>query len=357
MISSDNLLQLEAKLAAEEESQAFSGVVRISNDRQPLFERSYGMATRRWDVPVDVDTRFDLASVTKLFTSVAVLQLVDAGRLALDQYLSSLLDLAGTTISADITIRQLLTHTSGIADDADEEAGESYEALWEDRPNYSVTRTADFLPQFAHRPPNFEPGAGCRYCNCGYVLAGLALEQVTGTGYREHIQSRLFEPAGMASSGFFHMRDAVPNVAEGWDPVHDDEGGIAGWRQNIYSYPPIGSPDGGAHCTAADLVRFMDKLRAGELLSPALTEAFFTPQVTHHHQNDGGSIHYGFGLEFEVDDAGRVRSFYKDGINAGASALVRHYPVAGLTVAILSNSEDGAWIPARLIDEAVQGST
>lgn len=156
-----------------------------------------------------------------------------------------------------------------------------------------MTRTADFLPQFAHRPPNFEPGTGCRYCNCGYVLAGLALEHVTGTGYREHIQGRLFEPAGMASSGFFHMRDAVPKVAEGWDPVHDDDGEIAGWRQNIYSYPPIGSPDGGAHCTAADLVRFMDKLRAGELLSPALTEAFFTPQVTHHHQNDGGSIHYG----------------------------------------------------------------
>jgi hypothetical protein len=76
--------------------------------------------------------------------------------------------------------------------------------------------------------------------------------------------------------------------------------------------------------------------------------------VTHHQGNDGGSIHYGFGLEFEVDDDGTVRSFYKDGINAGASALLRHYPASGITLAILSNSEDGAWIPAQLIDEALQ---
>lgn len=348
-----SLLQLGAQLTDQEEANAFSGVVLISRNGERIFERSYGTASRRWNIPVTVDTRFDLASVTKLFTSVAVLQLVDAGRLGLDQKLSTLLDLTGTTLSGDITLRHLLTHTSGIADDADEEAGESYEALWEDKPNYSVTQTMDFLPQFAHKPPNFEPGAGCRYCNCGYILAGLVLEHVTGTGYREHIKSQLFGPAGMTSSGFFHMRDAVPNVAEGWDPVPDDDGGITGWRQNIFSHPPIGSPDGGAHCTAADLVRFMDKLRAGELLSPGLTQTFFTPQVKHHQKDDGGSIHYGFGLEFEVDDGGGIRSFYKDGINAGASALLRHYPATGITVAVLSNSEDGAWRPARLLDETV----
>lgn len=355
MTLTDNLLQLQAKLDAEEDSRAFSGVVLISHHGERIFERSYGAASRRWNVPVTLDTRFDLASVTKLFTSVAVLELVDTGRLRLDQKLSTLLDLTGTTLSGDIAIGHLLTHTSGIADDADEEAGASYEALWKDKPNYSVTQTRDFLPQFAHKPPNFEPGAGCRYCNCGYILAGLALERVTGTGYREHVQSQLFGPAGMTSSGFFHMREAVPNVAEGWDPVHDDDGRITGWRQNIYSYPPIGSPDGGAHCTAADVVRFMDKLRAGEVLSPAHTQAFFTPQVKHHEKDGGGSIHYGFGLEFEVDDGGSIRSFYKDGINAGASALLRHYPETEITVAVLSNSEDGAWAPARLVDEAVQG--
>src|SRR4029077_14294670 len=99
-----------------------------------------------------------------------------------------LVDLAGTAISPEVTVRHLLTHTSGIADDADEEAGASYEALGVDRPVYAVTRTRDFLPQFADKPANFAPGKGCRYCNVGYVLVGLAIEEITGTDYRDHVR-------------------------------------------------------------------------------------------------------------------------------------------------------------------------
>ena len=93
---------------------------------------------------------------------------------------SRYLGLEGTVISPDVTVRHLLTHTSGIGDDADEEAGESYEEVWRDRPNYSVREAVDFLPQFVHRAPNFAPGQGCRYNNCGYVLLGLMVERATG---------------------------------------------------------------------------------------------------------------------------------------------------------------------------------
>ncbi len=343
------IAQNMAEVAAQEN---FSGVVRVSRDGNALFENAYGLASRRWNVPVQLSTRFDVASVTKLFTSVAILQLVDAGKLELDQNIGSLLDLTDTVLNPEITIRQLLTHTSGIADDADEEAGESYEALWVDKPNYSIEQTGDFLPQFAHKSPNFAPGEGCRYCNCGYVLAGLTLEAVAETSYRDFICERIFAKAGMATAGFFHMADAEPDVAEGWDPARDDDGAVAGWRQNIYSYPPIGSPDGGAHVTAADLTRFLDALRNGELLSPELTTAFLTPQV-HHSDDDDGSLHYGFGLEFELRADGSIRSFYKDGINAGASAMLRHYPELNVTVAVVSNSEDGAWAPVRIIDRVI----
>ena len=98
-----------------------------------------------------LDTRFDTASITKLFTAVATLQQVDAGAFGLDTSAVGYLGLEGTAISPDVTVRHLLTHTSGIGDDADEEAGESYEAVWQTRPNYSVLETADFLPQFVHR--------------------------------------------------------------------------------------------------------------------------------------------------------------------------------------------------------------
>jgi CubicO group peptidase (beta-lactamase class C family) len=341
-----DLSALGAFLKSQEKEQSFAGVVRICRGDEVLFSGAYGPASRRWPVPVTHETRFDVASIGKLFTSVAVLQEVSVGGLDLDEPASSYVDLRGTTISDRVTLRHLLTHTSGIADDADEEAGEAYEDLWRDRPNYSVIRTADFLPQFAFKPPVFEPGAGCRYCNCGYVLAGLALEAVTGEPYRELVRRRVFEPAGMTRSGFFDMRDSEPEVAEGWEPV---EGG--GWRRNIYSYPPIGSPDGGAYCTAADLVRFLQAVRRGELLSPERTAAFLTPQVLHH-VTDEYEVHYGFGVEFVVVD-GQVRRYYKDGVNTGASAVVAHYPEQGVDLAIVSSTQDGAWPCLREVNGLV----
>lgn len=327
----------------------FAGVVLVQAGDEVLFSGAYGPASRRWPVPVTEETRFDVASVTKLFTSVAVLRQVAAGALDLDASIGRYVDLSATAISEDVTLRHLLTHTSGIADDADEEAGESYEALWEQRPNYAVTTTADFLPQFAHKPASFAPGAGCRYCNCGYVLAGLALEAVTGEPYREHVQREVLVRAGMARSGFFDMRDAEPEVAEGWERVD------GAWRRNIYSYPPIGSPDGGAHCTAADLVRFLQAVRGGALLPPDLTEEFLTPQVLHH-VTDSAEIHYGFGLGFRTVD-GVLRSYYKEGVNTGASAFVEHHPVLGVDLAVLAATQDGAWAPLREISARLDHCT
>jgi CubicO group peptidase (beta-lactamase class C family) len=86
------------------------------------------------------------------------------------------LGLEGTPFSKEINVLHLLTHTSGIGDDADEEAGERYEDLWKTKANYSVIETSDFLPQFVNKPANFPPGEGCRYCTCGYVLLGLLIE-------------------------------------------------------------------------------------------------------------------------------------------------------------------------------------
>ncbi|SDH69316.1 serine hydrolase domain-containing protein [Agrococcus jejuensis] len=337
---------IRAVAAAED----LSGVVRLSIGGALAYEEAFGVASRRWMVPVTTATRFDTASITKLCTSIAVLRQVDAGTLDLDAPIGDHLDLAGTTIAPAITLRHLLTHSSGIADDADEEAGESYAALWTDRPSYAVTSTADFLPQFAHKPPRVEPGADCRYCNVGYVLAGLVLEAVTGTPFREHVARHVLRRAGMDRSGFFHMADAVPDVAEGWDPVRDDDGAVTGWRQSIYSYPPIGSPDGGMHATAEDLDRLLAAVREGRMLSPALTRAFLSPQVLHH-EDDDVAVHFAFGLELEVRADGSIRSLGKDGVNAGASGIVRHYPDVDATLVVLSCTEDGAWAPIAAADE------
>jgi CubicO group peptidase (beta-lactamase class C family) len=347
--------EVDAWLKARAAADQFSGVVLIRRGDQTVFSGAYGWASRRWAVPNTLAIRFDTASITKLFTSVAALQLVDEGRLDLDKPITEIVDLTGTAISPEVTVRHLLTHTSGIADDADEEAGESYEALWVDKPVYSVTRTRDFLPQFADKPPNFPPGEGCRYCNVGYVLVGLAIEEISATAYRDHVRGAVFARAGMTASDFYDRREAAPLVAEGWDPVVDDVGRITGWKQNIFSYPPIGSPADGAHTTADDLVRFLQAVRAGELLSPERTAQFLTPQVLHHERDDG-EVWYGFGLEFTVDRDGSVRNYYKDGRNTGVGGIVRYYPADDLDVVMLSNAEYGGRDVIREIDRRIRAS-
>ncbi|MGL5808452.1 MAG: serine hydrolase domain-containing protein, partial [Nocardioides sp.] len=219
----------------------FSGVVDVRLDGEIILQSAHGLATPRWGIANTLGMRFDLASISKLFTAVAVLQLVDTGELDLDVSIHDYADLDGTTISDEVTLRQLLTHTSGIADIAEEDDGENYAEVFAEYPCHTVVTTRDFLPVFAHKPPNFAPGERHRYCNAGYLLAGLAVESAAGTGFQEYVEREVFERAGMARSAYFDKRYAVPDLAEGYD--RDERGRL---EQNIYAYPPRGQADGGA---------------------------------------------------------------------------------------------------------------
>ena len=352
MISQDELEQYFQKRA---EQDAYSGVVLITQGSSQLFAGSYGYASRSWNVPNTLTTRFDTASVTKLFTSVATLQLIDQGLFDFDTPVIDFLGLQDTAISRAVNVYHLLTHTSGIADDAEEESGEVYADVWKTRSNYAVIETADFLPQFAYKPPNFPPGQGCRYCNCSYVLLGLLIEKASGLSYRDYVRQHIFAPAGMLRSDFFRMDEINEGVAEGCDPLRDELGTILAWKKNIYSYPPIGSPDSGAYVTASDLDRFLREVKAGTLLSPQATAAFFTPQVLHHSQESWKHM-YGYGMEFAVAEAGKVLFAQKEGIYDGASAVIRHYPDQDINVVLLSNIQDGVWEPLRTIHRLLRAT-
>lgn len=345
-----DLAALDSYLDNRAARDLFSGVALITRDGNEIFSGAYGYASRVWEVPATVDTRFDTASVTKLFTAVVSLQLVEEGPLSLDTPVVEYLGLEETSVDPRANLGHLLTHTSGIGDDADEEAGEVYADIWRERTSYLVRETVDLLPQFIGRKPNFPPGRGCRYCNAGYVLAGLMVEKATGQSYRERVTERVFEPAGMTDSGFFAMDIVEPGVAEGADPVDGR------WVRNIYSYPPIGSPDGGAHCTATDLDRFLAVLRGGGLLGEEWTGRFFRP-VVEHSDNSEGTLHFGYGLEFQHDHDGGLSYLEKEGINAGTSAVIRQYPDRDLTVTLLSNMKRGVWEPRRFIHSMIMGTS
>jgi CubicO group peptidase (beta-lactamase class C family) len=159
----------------------------------------------------------------------------------------------------------------------------------------------------------------------------------------------------MIHSDFFRMDVVAEDVAEGCDPIHDAQGQLVAWKKNIYSYPPIGSPDGGAHVTAGDLERFLRQVQAGRLLSAASVDAFLAPQVLHHVREEG-RVMYGYGMEFTLDSgSGHVLFAEKEGINAGVSAVLRYYPDADLTVVLLSNMQRGVWEPRRAIHRLLRG--
>ena len=346
------LREVESLLHELEAADRFSGVVGVEQGDRQLLLDAFGYASRTWSIPATVEIRFDTASITKLFTAVATLQLVEQGAFALDTPVIGYLGLEGTGISPAVTPYHLLTHTSGIGDDADEEAGERYEDVFLERPNYSVIETADYLPQFVGKPANFAPGEGCRYCNVGFVLLGLMIERATGSTYRDYVAEHVFARAGMSRSGFFRMDVVEPDVAEGVEAIEDADGVAVGWRRNVYSFPPVGGPDSGAHVTAGDLLRFHRAVTDGRLLSPELTAELLSPKVRHSARGAGSHL-MGFGFEFETDADGAVRCYWKEGVNVGVSGVLCHYPAQDVTVAVLAVGENAASAPIRAIDKAV----
>lgn len=345
-----NISAIKAQLDKISNEENFSGVVLISKGEEDIISYASGLAHRGFNVENKMSTRFDTASITKLFTAVSIFKLIEEGKLTLEDRLFNHLDLGETVISRDVTIQHLLTHTSGIGDDADEEAGESYEDVWRDKPCYGVRELKDFLPQFIHRERNFEPGEDCRYNNCAFILLGLVIEKISGLNYKDFIQTHIFDKADMIASGFFSMDGIEENVAEGYAGIFEDRDGeddeddedsetLIGYKKNIYSYPPVGGTDGGAYTTAEDLKKFINALLNGKLLSKEWTDKLLSPQVEAD-DNEKRSFHMAYGFEITKRKSdNQVICIRKEGSNAGVACDLKYYPEADTLVTILSNTD------------------
>ena len=332
--------------------ELFSGSVLVRGPSGELFAEARGFAHRGFSVPNGVETRFDTASLGKLFTAACAFRLVDRGLLRLDEGVAEAAGLEGTRIPADVTVRHCLTHSSGIADDADEEAGEDYEAIWKAKPCYMVREARDFLPQFAHKEPLFPAGSKARYNNCAYVLVGLAMERRTGLPFRDLVAREVLGPAGLSRTGYFTKDGVEPDVAEGYATVEDDRGEAAGFRKNIYAYPPVGSPDAGIFTTTRDLARLFAAFEGEGFLSPASKAEFLEPKIDAFTLKSGDKRRYGYCLEHDLSPDGIRFRYGKDGVNPGVAAIAMRYPSSGGFVAILSNQDADVWSMCRELAKA-----
>jgi D-alanyl-D-alanine carboxypeptidase len=232
----------------------FSGVAVVAKNGVPIFQRAYGMADRERGIANNPETAFNLGSINKVFTQIAILQLRDAGKLDLDSTLSKYWpNYPNKEVARKITIRQLMRHTSGIG-------GNIFDPPAGGKRN-DIRTLSDFLPLFVNEPLKFEPGARNAYSNAGYVVLGLLIERLSGDDYYTYVREHVFTPAGMTRTGSFAVDSLPPNTAIGYTRGDEDAPLNAPLRPNSRGLPGRGSSAGGGYSTAQDLLRFVQALR------------------------------------------------------------------------------------------------
>jgi CubicO group peptidase (beta-lactamase class C family) len=227
----------------------FSGVVLLARSGAPVFERAVGFADREARIPNTSETAFNLGSINKLFTAVAIRQLAAAGKLDVDSTLARAWpDYPNRDVARRVTIRQLLEHRSGI--------GGNIFAAPAGGKRSDLRRLADFLPLFVNEPLQFEPGNRSQYSNAGYLVLGLLVERLSGETYYEYVRRHIYEPAGMRRTAHWAVDSLPANTAVGY---------TRGARRNTELLPGRGSSAGGGYSTTYDLLRLLDALRAGRI--------------------------------------------------------------------------------------------
>ena len=249
---------VRALLEGQTKADEFSGVVLIAKDSRILFHEAYGNADREKKVPNRKDTKFNLGSINKSFTRVAIHQLARQGKLSLDDPIEKFLpDYPNAQAAEKVTIRHLLNMTSGIGDFF----GSRYDATPKDK----IRTLRDYLPLFSDLPLEFEPGTNTRYSNGGYVVLGVIIEKVSGVDYYTYVRENIFKPCGLLNTDSFARDADVPNLARGYTLEGAAEGGRV---LNHSTLPGRGSSAGGGYSTAEDMLTYVLALKDKKVYLP-----------------------------------------------------------------------------------------
>jgi len=326
------------------EENQFTGAIYVEEHTNGIeYTKGFGYANRSEAIANTDRTRFGIASGCKIFTAVAVCQLVQAGKLSFDSLLKDCIDVSFPNFDPSISIHHLLTHCSGVPDYFNEQLLDDYESLWKEKPMYRMLEPADFIPLFEQQPMMFQPGERFFYNNTGYILLGLVVEHIAKMDFTAYVDKFIFQACNMTDSGYFRMDQLPSQTALGYI----DEG--QSWRTNIYSVPVKGGPDGGAFVTVKDMESFWQALFAHKLLQPQFTALLLTP-----HTQDNDALHYGYGVWILKRDE-KIFKYFVMGFDPGVSMQSAVYS-NGYHFHIIGNSNRGTGAVASRMDELIASS-
>ncbi len=316
--------ELQSYIHRMSQHDIFTGSVLIARGEQVLLKMATGEANKSLQVDNTINTRFDLASMGKMFTAVAINQLFQSATLTptdtLDKYLDS--SWLPISISQKIQIQHLLTHTSGLG---------NYAARMDDVIKSKLVNLIDYKPLFKGESLAFEPGTRQQYSNSGMFLLGVVIEKLTSLSYFDYIEQKIFKPSNMKLSGFLERNQPHNNVAIGYERTNDN---TTGWFDNSGVFGIKGTPDGGSFSTVVDMHQFALALAKNKLLTKSTTKQMLTnkPALNSHY--------YGYG--FNVSGKNKNHNVGHEGGHYGISTSFSWYPKTDYTVIVLSNLTEGA---------------
>jgi CubicO group peptidase (beta-lactamase class C family) len=328
--------KVDAAVEAQRKAQKIPGVsLAVCRDGKIVKAGGYGLANVELDVPVTPETIFQTGSVGKQFTSMAVMMLVEEGRIGLDDHLTKYIP-ESPAAWKDVTIRQLLTHTSGIADYGGEE-----ETMGKGVINFRKDYTEEELvPAFAKMPMDFRPGERWSYSNTGYVLLGIVIHRVTGKFYGDFLQARIFQSLGMKSTRIISEADIVPHRSSGYRLVKGE------LKNQEWVSPTLNTTaDGALYTNVLDLAKWDAALYTTRLVKQSSLDAIWTPVKL----NDGKTYPYGFGWDLAPKNGHHAVSH--DGAWQGFTMSISRYVEDRLTVIVMTNLDENNARPEKIVED------
>ena len=318
----DHAAKIQELLGLAHKYRQFNGAALVAENGKVVYKGAFGMANMEWDIPNTPDTKFRLGSITKQFTSMLILQLVEQGKIKLDGKISDYLPDYRKDIGQKVTIHHLLTHTSGIP---------SYTGQpgFFENVSRNPYKVSDFVKKYASGDLEFEPGSRFSYNNSGYFLLGAIIEQVTGKPYEQVLKEKIFDPAGMKNTGYDHHDTILSKRASGYSKTAD------GYTNARYLDMSIPYAAGSMYSTVEDLYLWDQALYTDKLLSAQSKELMYKPFLD--------DYAYGWVVKnasFKQNDQPVPVITHGGGINGFTTTIVR-YPKEKNLIVILDNTGTG----------------